>query len=153
MVEQHNKGLPPAPRAYPDPTEYISFALWLKELTADRGKRYGVTQTMIAEVTGKTPQAVTKWTKGGRIEPERIGKLSQWMAIPYQQLSRLVDMQLSPYLKVVFDIRDDTPGTSHAVPLAVLELNKLISQLDAEGLKNLRDIAKTLLKSQKPRKK
>lgn len=80
-----------APRAVPDPAACKDFADWVTQLTAEHGRRYGVTQRLLATVAGSTPQSVTKWKDGGSIELERITRIAGWAGLPYQQLRNLVD--------------------------------------------------------------
>ncbi len=82
------KYLPPFPSTSPDPESCSSFAEWVRDLTA---KGSGLTQRQLAEAAGATPQAVTKWLKGGAVEVERLARIAEWSGYPYSQLRRLLD--------------------------------------------------------------
>lgn len=83
-----SKYLPPFPHTSPDPDSCDSFAEWVRDLTK---KGRGVTQRQVAEVAGVSPQAVTKWLKGGAVEVGNLARLAEWSAYSYQSLRRLVD--------------------------------------------------------------
>lgn len=79
--------LPPFPSTSPDPESCESFEEWIRDLTK---KGTGCTQRQVAEVAGVSPQAVTKWLKGGSVEVGNLARLAEWSGYSFQSLSRLV---------------------------------------------------------------
>lgn len=73
----------------PRPEHFSAFKDWLEAVRLSRG----LTKASIAEVAGKTPQAATKWFKGGDVEPESLKKIADWAGAPYEHLRMLLDGQ------------------------------------------------------------
>lgn len=135
----------------PDPSAADSFAEWVKDLTADRGRRYGVTQVILAEVCGVTPQAVTKWTKGGDIEVDPLARLALWIHEPVLKMQHLVmrgraNVTLRAHLQAS---TAEIAGTSFAVP----EIARLLADMTEPNRGALLEMARALVKSQKKVKK
>lgn len=140
--------MPQPPDVWPDPESCASFSEWLKALT---GKKYGVTQRVVAEVAATTPQAVTKWLKGGAIEAERLVRLAEWSGFSYQSLRRLVD---EPKLGV-FGSRiseDPAPYRLSSLLAGHDELLAIYQKLTADNRQQLLGMAKALKSKQKKRK-
>lgn len=133
-------GLPYPPDRWPDPRTCKDFPEWLRGLS----EFGGVTQRQIAQVAGATPQAVTKWLKGGAIEVERLARLAEWAGQEYRELRRLVD---EPKIKIlptgVSDLR--TPYlNSHVAEEGARELLKLWAGLSPDARQQLLGMAKFL---------
>lgn len=73
----------------PRPEHYATFPQWLIAIQSARK----VTQRAIATIAGTKPQAVTKWLKGGGVEPEPLRKLANWAGVEYSALRLLLDGQ------------------------------------------------------------
>jgi transcriptional regulator with XRE-family HTH domain len=73
----------------PRPEHYPSFPQWLE---ATR-KAFKVRKQDLAQIAGVTPQAVTKWFRGGDVGPDPLRKLSDWSGVPYAELRMLLEGQ------------------------------------------------------------
>lgn len=82
-------GMPTPPYQVPDPRQCKDFAEWLHQLTDKSG--CNVRQTDVARAALRSPQAVTKWLKGGSIEVETLARLAAWTGAGFDHLRRLVD--------------------------------------------------------------
>lgn len=71
----------------PRPEHYPSFAAWLE---ATR-KAFRVKKQQIAEVAGVSPQAVSKWFKGGDVGAEPLQRIADWAGVPYASLRLLLE--------------------------------------------------------------
>lgn len=71
----------------PKPEHYPSFATWLE---ATR-KAFRVQKQQIADIAGVSPQAVTKWFKGGDVRAEPLQKIADWSGVPYASLRLLLE--------------------------------------------------------------
>lgn len=71
----------------PKPEHYPSFAAWL---TATK-KSFRVQKKDIAEIAGVSPQAVSKWFKGGDVGPEPLQKIADWSGVQYASLRLLIE--------------------------------------------------------------
>lgn len=140
-------GLPYPPDRWPDPRTCKDFPEWLRGLT----EFGGVTQRQIAQVAGASPQAVTKWLKGGAIEVERLARLAEWSGTEYRELRRLVD---EPKIKIL-PTGVSEPRTpylnSHPAEEGARELLKLWGSLSSDARQQLLGMAK-LLSSKRPRR-
>lgn len=139
--------MPPRPYRVPDPQSCADFTEWLLALT-DK-KRGGVAQTIVAAAAGTTPQAVTKWTKGGSIEVERLSRLASWTGASFQQLRNLIDESKLKTLPA--EIFESAPTT----PLVKVEseISTLFRALTPAHRKKVLGFAQALYATQKkPRK-
>jgi transcriptional regulator with XRE-family HTH domain len=142
-------GLPYPPDRWPDPRTCKDFPEWLRGLT----EFGGVTQRQIAQVAGATPQAVTKWLKGGAIEVERLARLSEWSGQEYRELRRLVD---EPKIRILPTgvAEPRTPYlNSHTSEEGARELLTLWSKLSADARQQLLGMAKLLASKRAARRK
>lgn len=140
--------MPHPPSTIPDPRGHQTFAEWLKVFTK-RGNHYGVTQRMIAAVTNATPQAVTKWLKGGSIEVERLARLAAWIGVPYLHLQTLANEER---------LRTLPPGAfqeldTKAVAPVPADLARIWEVLTPVNRKQLLAVAKVLQANQGPKKR
>lgn len=71
----------------PKPEHYPSFAAWLE---ATR-KAFRVQKQQIADIAGVSPQAVTKWFKGGDVGAEPLQKIADWSGVRYASLRLLLE--------------------------------------------------------------
>lgn len=134
-------GLPPPPPRVPDPSSFTTFSGWVRELTDP--DRYGVRQRVLAEVAGASPQAVTKWLKGGAIEADKLARVAEWCGVSYQSLRLLVDepkLRLSP-VRVA-----DQPAVYGKTDLD--ELREIWTKLTPENKRQLLSNAKFLRSTQ-----
>lgn len=88
---------------------------------------HGVKQKTVAEVADVTPQAVTKWLKGGNVEPEPLERLATWVGLDYESMRLLVDR---PRLKTTSRKRTDTDSKLKAELDEILDL---YPKLNANG--------------------
>ncbi len=138
------KYLPPFPATSPDPESCSTFAEWIRDLTA---KGRGLTQRQLAEAAGATPQAVTKWLKGGAIEVERLARIAEWSGYPYSQLRRLLDDQKIAMMPGVMGVMD-SPSSQRAEH----ELSVIWKKLDDAERQQLLGMAKAFLIRHNPHK-
>jgi hypothetical protein len=88
-----------------------------------------------------TPQAVTKWLKGGAVEVEKLARLAEWSGYSFQSLRRLVDDQK---LRVM-------PNLTHSSTTSRLlsdELNQVWDRLTDDHRQQLLGMAKGLASRQ-----
>lgn len=71
----------------PKPEHYPSFAAWLE---ATR-KAFRVQKQQIADIADVSPQAVSKWFKGGDVGAEPLQKIADWSGAPYSSLRLLLE--------------------------------------------------------------
>lgn len=134
-------GLPPPPPRVPDPASCTTFSGWVRELTDQR--RYGVRQRILAEVAGTTPQAVSKWLKGGAIEADRLARIAEWTGVSYQALRLLVD---EPKLRLSAVRVAEQPSVYGKTDLD--ELREIWAKLTPENKQQLLGMAKVLRSTQ-----
>lgn len=142
------RGLPPYPGVGPDPRSCKDFAEWLREMT----KKGRATQRDIAEVAGASPQAVTKWLKGGAIEPERLARIAEWSGFSYDQLRRLVDEHKIGLMRTGVAEASAPYFTSAVVSQDTEELLGIWSKLPTAQKQQLLGMAKLLAKARSRRK-
>ncbi len=140
------RAFPPAPTVWPNPAEFDSFSEWLQALTS---KRYGVKQKTLAEVAGRTPQAVTKWMKGGMVEAESLVRIAEWSGFPYMLFRRLLDEEKLGVLPR--GIEEQPAAYAANTSLVPSQFVKIWARLDAESRDQLYSMAK-LLASKSPKK-
>jgi transcriptional regulator with XRE-family HTH domain len=70
----------------PQPENYATFAAWVIALCSWAGS-----QARVAKEVGVSPQAMTKYRKGGSIEPRTLEKFADYSGVSYAKLRMLVD--------------------------------------------------------------
>ncbi|MDB6101210.1 MAG: hypothetical protein JWO52_1209, partial [Gammaproteobacteria bacterium] len=73
----------------PRPEDFTRFSDWLEAVREARA----LTQRAVARIGGASPQAVTKWFKGGNVRPASLQKLATWAGADYSKLRLLLDGQ------------------------------------------------------------
>lgn len=104
---------------------------------------------MIAVVTNASPQAVTKWLKGGSIEIERLARLAAWIGVPYLHLQSLANEER---------LRTLPTGTFQDVDAKAVapvpgDMARIWDVLTPVNRKQLLAMAKVLQANQAPKKK
>lgn len=76
----------------PHPRHFSSFADWLEAVMRSRD----VTKADVARAGGSSPQAASKWFKGGGLDVPHLRKLADWAGADYSELRTLLDKQPLP---------------------------------------------------------
>lgn len=140
-------GMPPRPYRMPDPKQCKDFAEWLDQLTDKKG--CNVRQTDVARAALRSPQAVTKWLKGGSIEVDTLARLAEWTGVGYENLRRLVD---ESKLKTMSP-ESLEPRNNHSLVSVESEIATLYRALTPTHRKQLLQFGRALLATRpKPRK-
>jgi transcriptional regulator with XRE-family HTH domain len=112
-----NENMPDTPR----PEHFSSFKDWLE---ATR-RAHGLKKAAIAEVAKKSPQAASKWFKGGNVEPEPLKRIAEWAGVPYLELRMLLEGQ-------PLTTQKRRNGSAQATSHVVHRLSKKIEQLSGD---------------------
>jgi transcriptional regulator with XRE-family HTH domain len=85
---EENKQMVDTPR----PEHFSEFKDWLEAVRRQRN----VDKADVASIGGASPQAATKWFKGGNVNPDALQKLADWAGFEYIELRALLEKKPLP---------------------------------------------------------
>lgn len=118
----------------PKPEHYSTFAQWLEAIRAARK----VKKADIATIAKVKPQAVSKWFKGGDVNPAALALISNWSGVEYSKLRMLLEGQPLTEAK-----KKGPPPDSPALRRLVYKLRSL--EEDENSMHVMESLADTLL--------